>query len=354
MKAIVKFKDGKDGWEIREVPRPEPEDDEVEIEIKAAGICGSELHLYHDNHFYKPPVIVGHEFSGVISKTGKNIQGWKVGERVVSENHITACGTCEYCRTGNLALCENRIAVGYAKDGGWTNYICMPTKLMIKIPDNVTYEEAAMVEPCAILTEALCVKECIKPWETVLIQGCGTIGLLGAQVAKAAGAKQVILSGTEADEKIRLSVARQLGIGRVVNIEKENLKEIVMSATNGNGADLVVEASGAPAAIDSSFDLVKRLGRIVAIGEAPSDIIHFKWNKAIFKACSIKFTFGSNYRAWHLALQYMASGKINVKPMITHKISMLDFSVGFRMLDEKEAVKVIMYPVPDQGNNNIL
>ncbi len=347
MKAVVKFKDGKDGWEIRDVPRRDPKDHEIEIEIKAAGICGSELHLYHDNHAYKPPVIVGHEFSGVISRVGKDIQDWKVGDRVVSENHITACGICENCRTGNLALCKKRIAVGYSIDGGWTNFICMPPKLLIRIPDNITHEEAAMTEPCAILTEALCVKDDIKPWETVLVQGCGTIGLLAAQVAKATGVRQVFLTGTEADENLRLKIARQLEIDRVINIEREDLAEIVMNATDGRGADVVVEASGSPKAIDSSLELVKRLGRILAIGEAPGDMVELQWNKAIFKGCQIKFNFGSNYRAWHLALQYMSSGKINVGALMTHRISMKDFAEGFRLLDEKKAVKVMMYPMAD-------
>src|SRR5665648_40833 len=162
MKAIVKYMDGKDGWEIRDVPRNNPKDCEVEIQIKAAGICGSEMHLYHDNHAYKAPVIVGHEFMGVISRVGNDIKEWKVGDRVVTENHVTVWGTCEYCRTGNLALCKGRIPVGFAINGGWTNYICMPTKLMIKVPDNVSDDEATMVEPCAVLTEALCVKEPIK------------------------------------------------------------------------------------------------------------------------------------------------------------------------------------------------
>lgn len=347
MKAVVKFKDGKDGWEIREVARKAPSDDEVELEIQAAGICGSELHLYHDNHYYKPPVIVGHEFTGVISRVGKNITGWRVGDRVVSENHVTACGTCAYCRTGNMALCKGRIPLGYALDGGWTNYICMPTKLMIRVPDNVTDEEAAMVEPTAILTEALCVKEPIQAGETVLIQGCGTIGLLGAMVAKAAGAGKIIVSGTEMDEDVRLPIARKLAVDRVVNIDRENLEDIVAEMTDGNGVDMLVEASGSPKGIAGAVSLVRRLGRIVAIGEAPKPEIAFPWNAAIFKACTVKFTFGSNYRAWHLALQYMSERKIDVGQLVTHRISMADFADGFRMLEEKKAVKIILYPLKE-------
>jgi len=348
MKAIIKHKDGKDGWEIKDVPRKDPQASEVEIQIKAAGICGSELHLYHDNHYYDPGIIIGHEFSGVISRVGSDIEDWKVGDRVVSENHITACGICESCRTGNFAMCTKRIPLGYRMDGGWTNYICLPTKYLIKLPDTVSYEEAAMVEPCAVLTESLCVKEPIHAGEVVLIQGCGTIGLLGAIVAKAVGAGKVIVTGTEQDEKVRLPIARTLGVSRVVNVERENLKEIVDSMTDGKGVDYILEASGVSSAISSSLDLIKRLGRIVAVGEASTEKVPFDWNKAIFKAPTIKFNFGSNYRAWHLAIDLMGSGKIDIKPLITHRLFMNDFKRGFELLDSKEGLKVIMYPFGEE------
>ena len=343
MKGVVKFKDGKDGWEIRDIERRDPGPDEVEIKIAAAGICGSELHLFHDNHSYTPGTVIGHEYSGVISRVGSNITDWKVGDRVITENHFGSCGKCFYCRTGNQALCKTRGGVGYHRNGGWAEYLCAPTRYMIRIPDTMSMEEATVVEPLAILTEALTVKEPVHAGEIVLVQGCGTIGLLAAQVAKAAGAGCVIITGMDQDEEVRLSIARKLpGIDHVVNIQKQDLSALIAELTDGEGVDVVVEASGSPAGIASSIEAVRRLGRVLAIGEAPRAEIPFNWNRAVFKGITLKFNFGSNYLAWHRAVQMIESGKVDVRSLITHRIDMADFMEGFRLLDEKKAVKVVM------------
>lgn len=345
MKAVVKFKDGKDGWEIRDVPRLDPKDNEVEIQVKAAGICGSELHLYHDNHTYTPGTIIGHEFSGVVSRVGKDVKGWKAGDRVVSENHKACCWECDYCRSGKPVFCTTRRQVGYKENGGWTSYICMPAKLLIPIPDNVSYEEAAMTEPCTVAVQALCIKAPVKTGETVLIQGCGTIGLINALVAKAAGASMVIVTGTDADEKTRLPIARKLTeIDRVINISKENLSEEIMRLTKGKGADMVVEASGSEKAINSAIDLVRKEGRIVAIGETATPEVSVKWHAAVFKACSIIFTFGAEFEAWRKALQLMGSKQVNLLPLITHRLPLVEFEKGFKLMDEKAALKVMLLP----------
>lgn len=348
MKAVVKMKDGHDGWEIQEKERVAPGDDEVEMKVMAAGICGSELHLYHDNHYYKPGAVVGHEYSGVISRVGKNVTKYKVGDRIITENRYSSCGNCEYCRTGNMGLCKEAIMPGYILDGGWRNYAVIPTKQIIKIPDNVSYEEASVVEPAAVLMEALTIKEPIRANETVLIQGCGTIGLLACMVAKAAGAGTVIVTGTDVDEEIRIPVAKEVGADYVINVQKEDLIEKIMEITDGKGVDYIAECSGAPSAIKSCFYAIKKLGRIVAIGEAPVKEIGFDWNKAVFTGATLKFHYGSDYVAWHRVVDMMSNGKIDVKPLITHEIPMEDFRKGFEMLDNKEAIKVVMHPFADE------
>lgn len=345
MRAIVKMHDGKDGWQVKDMPREDPKPNEVEIQIKAIGICGSELHLYHDNHFYTPGIIVGHEFAGTISRVGENIIKWHVGDRVVSENHKTACGECEYCKTGHPMFCKSRKSMGYATNGGWAEYMCMPARLLIPIPDNVLYDEASMTEPCSIVTNALCFRAPIHPGEIILVQGCGTIGLLCTMVAKAAGAGKVIITGTTPDREIRLPLAARLGaIDRIIDITQENLYDEIMKITDGKGVDMVVEASGAVSAINGAVKLVKKTGRIVAIGEAQADEINFTWNAAIFRACTVTFSYGAEYEAWKLALQYMMDGKLNLKPMITHRLPLEKFHEGFELLERKEAVKVILDP----------
>ena len=344
MKAVVKFKDGRDGWEIREIERPDPRENEVEIEVKAAGICGSELHLYHDNHVYEPPVVVGHEFCGVISRVGKNVTRWQAGDRVVSENNKRVCGVCEFCRTGRPILCTERRSVGYKVNGGWTSYFCTPEHLLIKIPDNVSFDEAAMTEPVSVATQALIVKGTVKIGDVVLVQGCGTIGLINAMVAKALGAKTVILTGTSADEEIRLPIARQLGIDKIFNVETTDLKKEVMQLTENRGVDVVVEASGSGRAIFAMAELVKKTGNIVAIGETPGPDVRFPWLAAVFKACTIHFSFGAGYEAWKHALLLMERKKLNLAPLITHRLPLTEFRQGFALLEQKKALKVILLP----------
>lgn len=344
MKAVVKFKDGKDGWEVRDVKRPDPMPDEVEIEVKAAGICGSELHLYHDNHVYEPPVTVGHEFCGVISRVGKDVKRWKVGDRVVSENNKVTCGVCYYCKTGMAVLCPERRSVGYYTDGGWTNYFCTPERLLIGIPDNVSDEEAAMTEPLSVATQALIVRGTVKPNDIVLVQGCGTIGLLNAMVAKAIGAKKVIITGTDVDEESRLKVARELGIDVVLNINRVNLEEEVKKETGGKGLDVLVEASGSDKGIYGMFGLIRKMGTIVALGESAQTDITFPWNPAVFRACTVHFSFGAGFEAWNLAMQLMEAKKVNLKPLISHRLQMSEFKKGFELLEKKEGLKIILLP----------
>lgn len=343
MKGIVKFKDGKDGWEIRDVDRPDPADNEVEIKVMAAGICGSELHLYHDNHTYTPPVVVGHEFCGEIVRTGKNVKKWKVGDRVVSENNKRVCGTCEFCRTGRPILCPERKPVGYKVNGGWTSYFCTPEHLLIKIPDNVTYDEAAMTEPVSVATQAQIVRKNVGIGDIVLVQGCGTIGLINAMVAKAIGAKRVILTGTDADEAIRLPIARKLDIDDIINIQQEDLKSRVMEITDNLGVDVIIEASGADSAIYTMPELIKKTGQIVAIGETAKSDLTFPWTAAVFKSCTISYSFGATYEAWKQALELMGQKKLNLEPLITHRLPLEDFRKGFELLERKEALKVIMH-----------
>jgi len=348
MKAVVKYKDGKNGWEIRDIEKEKPYDLDVEIKVEYIGICGSELHLYHDNHYYKPPAFIGHEFAGVISAVGKDVKDWKIGDRVVTENHITACRKCSYCRSEAMQLCPERKPIGYVDNkhytGAWTEYVNRPEWLLHRIPDKVTLEEAALTEPITIGVHSLCDKVNVTPNDVVLIQGCGTIGLLAGMVAKALGAYKVIITGTEGDEKNRLAVARKIGFDSVININKEVLEDKIKSLTNGAGVDIVVEASGSEMAINSAIELTKKKGTILAIGEAPKSLISVAWNKAVFKAISILFSFGSYYNSWEIALKLLETKKIDVNPLISHKLPLAKWEEGFRLLEAREGLKVLLKP----------
>lgn len=345
MKGIVKLKDGKDGFAEIELERADPGPGEVEIKVRCIGICGSELHLYHDNHFYTPGAVVGHEFSGEISRVGSAITDWKVGDRVVAQLDKGACGKCDFCRKGMPNFCPNGQAVGYDINGGWADYYVTPENMLIRIPDNVSFEEAAMMEPTNVVCQALIVRNSVKPGDVVLIQGCGTIGMISGMVAKAIGAKTVIMTGTNIDEEIRLPIANKINaIDFVINVQKTDLKELTDQLTEGKGVDVIVEASGNDRAIYGMTDVLRKTGNIVVLGEASKEEIPLRWNQLVFKACNVLFCFGEVYEAWMIARSLMEAGRLELEKIVTHKLPLKDFREGLELLESKKGLKVLLYP----------
>ena len=249
MEAVVKTKRGVGFLELRDVPEPEITDDEVLIEIKAAGICGTDVHVKHDTFPYWPPVILGHEFSGEIVEVGNSVSDWKVGDRVVGEPHTLHCGKCFLCRKGHIQNCLEKRSPGWGIDGAFTRYMKYPTNLLHRIPDHMSFEQGALVEPAANTVTDIIDRQAIEVGDFVVVLGPGPIGLLAAQVARVAGAREVMIVGAPADEELRLSTARRLGVEHVVNFAEADPVERCMALTGGKGADLVIECSGAPPAI---------------------------------------------------------------------------------------------------------
>lgn len=169
MKAVVKYGKGKGLVEIQEVPQPIPKEDEVLIEVKAISICGSDLHIYNDRHPYWPPVTLGHEFSGVIVNMGKEVKGWKVGDRIITETRTGSCGICYICQSGFPQVCEQKRAYGIGRNGAFTKYVAGPARLLHCLPDQVPFETAAVMEPTAICVSAFLERCQLRAGESVII-----------------------------------------------------------------------------------------------------------------------------------------------------------------------------------------
>ncbi len=344
MKAIVKYKKGDGFIELREVARPVIGSEEVLIKVKATGICGTDIHILHDEFKYSVPVIMGHEFSGEITEVGKKVKGWKVGERVVSELHAGACRVCRLCRTGNYQICPEKRPIGSGQDGAFAEFIKVPSWLLHRIPEGVSLEEAALTEPTAICVHCILEKTGIETGDFIAILGPGPIGLLAAQIVKSAGASYVLISGTSRDANIRLRLASKLGIDYIVNTDEEDSVSKVRQLTNGTGADVVVEASGSPLAINQSFQMVRRGGRISAPGMTKEERVEIAWNMGIMKGIQITLPFSSGYTSWEKALGLIASKKINVTSLITQRFPLKDWSKAFSLARESQAIKVLLIP----------
>lgn len=177
--------------EIREVPEPKIRDDEVLIDVKAVSVCGSDLHIYHDSHPNWPPVILGHECSGVIADIGKEVKGWKVGDRIVSETRLSSCGVCYTCQSGFPQVCEQKRAYGIGINGTYTKYVAGPARLLHRLPDKIPFEVGAVIEPTAICVTSILERSHLQAGESVIVTRPGPIGLICLAIAKAAGVRMV-------------------------------------------------------------------------------------------------------------------------------------------------------------------
>jgi L-iditol 2-dehydrogenase len=342
MQALVKTSKGVGNVELKEVDTPKINEDEVLIEVKAAGICGSDILIYYDRHANIPPMIMGHEFAGVIDKVGKQVTNWSEGDRVVSETSAQVCRSCFFCRSGNHKVCPEKKVFGIGTDGAFAKYVKVPAWLLHKIPPNVSFEEAALSEPTAVVVHALIERTRINTHDFLTVLGAGPIGLISAQASISAGA-ETLITGTSADAKTRLKLAHELGIKHVINVETEDLISKVMDLTQKKGADIVVDASGAEPALHQAFEIVSRLGIISAIGITGKDYIKVPWDKLIFKAPRIIYNFSSKFSSWEKALAMMSTGAIKLKPMVT-KFSLKDWEIAFKKVESKEIIKGVLIP----------
>ena len=344
MKALVKTQKGVGFIELKDVPEPQPGPGQVLIEVKAAGICGTDIHVKHDRFPYWPPVILGHEFSGIIVGLGPDCKYYQIGERVVAEPHTKHCGVCYLCRTGNVQICPDKRSPGWRIDGCMTKYLVMPEQLLHRIPDSMDYDTAALIEPTANTVHDVIERTGVVPGDFVVVIGPGPIGLMAGLAAKASGARHVVMAGAPPDEGLRLDKARELNFDTVVNVGKENLVDTVMRLTHGIGADVVVECSGAPAAIAGTVDLVRKKGKICAIGLTGGRKVEFPWEKASFKVLDINFCMSTSYTSWDRAINLVATGLMPVGKVISHRLPLSDWEYAFAELEAQRALKVVLHP----------
>lgn len=344
MKAVVKTKRGPGNIELKDVSLPKIAPDEVLIEVKRSGICGTDVHIYHDSAFYTPPVVLGHEYAGVITEVGSKVSSFDVGDRVTSPATIP-CGTCFMCRINRANRCigeEKRILGVHKADGTFTEYVAVPSKILHRIPDALSLDEAAVAEPAACAIHNLSEIVGINPGDVVVVLGPGPMGLLSLQAAKISGAERVIVTGVSADED-RLRLAEKLGADVTVNVEEEDVVETIKSITDGLGADVVIEASGASAARRQAFDLVRRCGRVGLIG-LTGESTEINLDKVVEGELDVKGSWGTIWSSWRTALSLIGSGRIQVAPLITTKLPLERWYEGFRMMEERKALKILLIP----------
>jgi len=342
LKAVVKFKKGEGNIKIQEVDEPVTESNEVKIEVKAAGICGTDIHIYHDEFKSNPPVILGHEFCGIVAEVGDNVREFKVGDRVTAETAAKICGKCLYCRTGNYNLCPERLGLGYGVNGAFTKFCVVRKEIVHFLPDNVDFISGALCEPIACAVHGVLEQTNVLAGDIIAITGPGAIGLLALQLSKLAGGFVVVL-GLSADKE-RLSLAKELGADIVINIEEEKPKKIIKKISKGYGADIVLECSGAPSAAVLGLKLVKKRGQYTQMGLFGKSI-NIDFEQIAYKELRVTGFISHNWRSWERALDLLRQEKIQTKALVTDTLSIMDWKKGFEKLEKKQGIKIILLPV---------
>jgi L-iditol 2-dehydrogenase len=342
MLAVRKTGRGVGNVEIQEVKEPRPDADQVVIAVNSAGICGTDLHIYLDEFETYPPVTIGHELAGEIVELGPNVSGWNVGDRVTTETYFYTCGHCSHCRCGRRNLCVKRRSIGSKQDGAFAPYLVTPASNLHRIPDELDLESAALTEPLACTVHGVIETAQVRAGDNVAITGPGPIGLLALQLAKGAGAT-VIVIGTDQDTE-RLRMAEGLGADGAINVQQvADIVEAAGDIFHSEGADLVIECSGAAPAAKTLSDLARRGGRFCQMGLYGKPIT-FDQDAVCYKELVVTGTNASVASAWPRALKLLAEKKVDAKRLITHRYTILEWDKALEVMKNKEGVKVLLKP----------
>ena len=339
MLAVVKDRKG-EGFSLKEVPVPEVGPEDILIKVKAVGICGSDMPIFSGVREVPMNLIPGHEFSGVVEKIGGDVLGFKVGDRV-TPGLVINCGHCIYCRQGHESLCENILETGIHVDGAFAEYVKVPAKTAHLLPESMTFEQAASIDPIASAYRPV-KKANIGSEDTVLIFGPGPIGIYTAQCAKAEGAKRIIVAGVNGDEE-RLKLAEELGADCVVNLSGADLVKSVMEINEGHLPDIVFEASGHPSAVQMCLDSVKANGKIVFIG-IQHQSINLELAKIVRQEVKVEGSICYTWKDYKECIDLVSTGRVNTDRMVTHEFALSDIEKGIQVMKNREAVKVILHP----------
>lgn len=340
MKGVAKTERGKGNVAMIDIPEPQAVPGYVVIEVQAAGVCGTDLHIYHDEYPSFPPVILGHEVAGIVAAVGTGVDSCAPGDRVTSEPYFFLCGHCLFCRDGFPNQCPQRRSIGSGVHGAFTRYVLVPGQNVHILPPNVSLTAGALAEPLACCVHGLEMTR-VEPSDTVAVVGPGAIGLLAAQVVKAAGAR-VVLLGTAADEE-RLALARSLGIDVTVNVQAEDALGLVTGLTDGLGADVVFECSGAEAGAQLALSLARRRGRYCQMGLIGRPI---RWDleQVCFKELQVHGSFATVPSAWRKALTLLAKGQVQTEPLVSHTLPIGSWQEAFSLFEARKGVKILLTP----------
>ncbi len=336
--AVVNFAPEKGSVEIRDVEKPEIGEEDVLLAVANVGVCGSDLHQWTSSHSWPVnyPVVLGHEFGGNIAAVGARVTQWKEGDRVVSETAAVIDAASPMSRQGLYNLDPARKGFGYGVNGAMTKYVRVPARCLHRVPDNLSFEEACLTEPCSVAYNAVVMNSRIRPGDRVIVLGPGTIGVLCAAVARLCGAAVAIV-GLPGD-KGRLEIAKQYGCDTIAGDATSWAME-----KDGLGADLVIDAAGNSATLRTALGLVRPNGQITKVGWGPKPL-DFSLDPLVQKNITLQGSFSHNWPVWEKVIDLLATGTLKVKPIIGGVWPISSWKEAFEKMHDGSVIKSVLRP----------
>jgi threonine 3-dehydrogenase len=338
MRALVKSKREAGLW-MEDVPKPAVGPNDVLVKVQKTGICGTDIHIYNWDEWsqrtIKTPMHIGHEFMGVVAEVGSEVTGFKPGDRVSGEGHIT-CGNCRNCRAGKRHLCRNTIGLGVNRIGCFAEFVAIPAVNIFRIPDSVSDEIASFFDPLGNAVHTALSFDLVG--EDVLITGAGPIGVMAAAICRHVGARHVVL--TDVNE-YRLDLGKKLGATRTVNVAKENLEDVMKNLGMTEGFDVGLEMSGNGAAFKQMFKTMNHGGRVAILG-IPVGEVAIDWGQVIFKGLVLKGIYGREmFETWYKMTSMLQSG-LDISAAVTHRYPAAQFKEAFEVMRTGASGKVVL------------
>jgi L-iditol 2-dehydrogenase len=342
MKAFVKTGSEPGNAGVADVPVAEPGPGEVLLRVASCGVCGSDLHAFRSDagfEWVRPPVTLGHEFSGTVEAVGEGVSQVSPGDRVVVIA-IQGCGKCSFCLPGTTQLCPDRVAVGLSRDGGMAEFALAPEQYLVPVPEGLDLTVAALCEPLAVAVHAVAVRADVKPGLKVVVSGPGPIGVLCGMVATSRGA-EVLLTGVGQDAEARLPAAERVGL-RTANLSERPLEEHLQDTFGDGAPDLWVESSGSVQALGSALESVRPGGTIAVVG-IYSEEMTFSPTPAVRAELSLLFSYSCNYADYQAALDLLARGAIDPGPLLS-RYPLAQAPEAFEAVGKGQTVKAMLVP----------
>lgn len=324
---------------LEDVPRPEVGPNDLLIRVRRAAICGTDIHIYNWDEWSRRtipvPMTIGHEFVGEVAEIGSEVQGFRMGERVSVEGHIT-CGHCRNCRAGKRHLCRNTRGVGVNRPGCFAEYVSVPAFNAFPVPDEIPDEIAAFFDPLGNAAHTALSFDLVG--EDVLITGAGPIGVMAVAIARHVGARHVVITDVN---DYRLDLARKMGATRAVNVKNHRLQDVMGDLGMTEGFDVGMEMSGNAQAMRDLFDVMNHGGRVALLGIPPGEVA-IDWNKVIFKGLILKGIYGREmFETWYKMTAMLRSG-LNIRPVLTHQFPFSEFQQAFDLMNSGHSGKIVL------------